>query len=138
MLRKGALIGTTDFETRDSEIADVFHTEEEKRHYVKQLVEAMANMTDIADKPGHHHVTAVQATSAAVLEELAWEVYVSPWSTCVPVFQCTELTASSSYRSTHGKFSRDVPGSYPGTPALPGGATQVSTIVWKTFVTCFG
>ncbi|EAA33745.3 hypothetical protein NCU07601 [Neurospora crassa OR74A] len=59
-LRKGALMTTT----------------EEKMEYVQELVEAMANMTDIADRPNHHQVEAVKAISGSVLEELAWEVYV--------------------------------------------------------------
>ncbi|KHE84189.1 hypothetical protein GE21DRAFT_1308825 [Neurospora crassa] len=62
--------------TADSEVADIFHTEEEKMEYVQELVEAMANMTDIADRPNHHQVEAVKAISGSVLEELAWEVYV--------------------------------------------------------------
>ncbi|KAL0466226.1 hypothetical protein QR685DRAFT_451077 [Neurospora intermedia] len=59
-LRKGALMTTT----------------EEKMEYVQELVEAMANMTGIADRPNHHQVEAVKAISGSVLEELAWEVYV--------------------------------------------------------------
>ncbi|KAK3502165.1 hypothetical protein B0T13DRAFT_395396 [Neurospora crassa] len=62
--------------TADSEVADIFHTEEKKMEYVQELVEAMANMTDIVDRPNHHQVEAVKAISGPVLEELAWEVYV--------------------------------------------------------------
>lgn len=82
-LRKGALMTTTVHETEDSEVADIFHTEEEKMEYVQELVEAMANMTDIADRPNHHQVEAVKAISGSVLEELAWEVYVGSPIACV-------------------------------------------------------
>ncbi|KAK3484821.1 uncharacterized protein B0T23DRAFT_327868 [Neurospora hispaniola] len=77
--------------TADSEVADIFHTEEEKMQYVQELVEAMANMTDIADRPNHHQVEAIKAISGSVLEGIAWEVYardaqqgrtrVLPWNT---------------------------------------------------------
>ena len=81
LLHKGALVGFATFGTDDSEIQDLDHTEEVKRQYVRQLVEAMANMDNIADNANHHHVLAVQAMSSTVLEELAWEIYVSSWST---------------------------------------------------------
>lgn len=82
-LRKGALMTTTVYETEDSEVADISHTEEEKIEFVKKLVKAMANMTGIADKANHHHVQAVKAISGSVVEELGWEFYVSSPITCV-------------------------------------------------------
>ncbi|KAK3338777.1 hypothetical protein B0H65DRAFT_445063 [Neurospora tetraspora] len=75
-LRKGALMTTTVYETEDSEVANISHTEEEKIEFVKKLVKAMANMTGIADKANHHHVQAVKAISGSVVEELGWEFYV--------------------------------------------------------------